>query len=416
MSRNILVVHYTPPGVVGGVEHIIQQHARLLGERGYEVSVVAGRAGETDVPVTVVPEIDVATADNIALEEQLAAGVVGPDFWRARDSVLRQLQTLAARADWIIAHNAFTLHFSLPLTSALWDLAGTTGRGRFIAWTHDLSWINPLYRPHMHTGFPWDLLATPAPGVHYVTVSAERRAELQRLWERTENTDVSLIPNGIDVRAALRLSPESVEIAERYRLFRRDAVLLLPVRITRRKNIEVGIRALRCLVERGLDAAFLISGPEAPHHPGRSRSYLSELQALARELGLSDRVIFLSADRGANLPSDVIPELYALADVLLFPSASEGFGLPILEAGLARVPIVLSDIPIFAEIGGDDVLRFDPQSSADTIAAMIVEALSGRQSRLYRRVLLDYSWEKIVDDRLVPLLGGGSPGETEGGR
>jgi glycosyltransferase involved in cell wall biosynthesis len=191
------------------------------------------------------------------------------------------------------------------------------------------------------------------------------------------------------------------------RLFDRDAVLLLPVRITRRKNVEAGIRATRALIDRGRDAVFLVSGPQAPHHPGLSDTYLEELLTLADELGVQDRVVFLTRELGRTLETDEIDQLYSVCDALIFPSAQEGFGLPILEAALARVPAVVSDIPVFGEVGNGDVWRFDPGAEADTIASVIVEALDGRPSRLYRRVLARYRWDAIVDTNLVPLLAAG---------
>jgi glycosyltransferase involved in cell wall biosynthesis len=413
MTRRIVLVHYTPPGVVGGVEHILLQYVRELNARGFDVSIVAGQAGPGECSVHVVPELHVASEENVELENELAAGVVSPRFWAMRTRIRAQLEPLLRDAHRVIVHNAFTLHFSLPLTSVLWELAGTVLNGRVLAWSHDLSWTNSLYVPWMHDAYPWNLLREPAPGTRYITVSEERRTELSRLWGDS-STDISVVPNGIDVRSFLRLSPVAVDIVNAFRLFDRDLVLLLPVRITRRKNVELGIRALRSLVERGVDAVFLISGPQAPHHPARSRSYLEELGALSAELEIDDRVIFLARERQENLPPEVIPELYEVADALLFPSQSEGFGLPILEAGLSRLPVIVSDIPVFHEVAGNDAHYVDLKSDPDTIAGTILEALEAPQSRLYRRVLLDYSWDRIIDKRVMPLLGDERVGKVEG--
>jgi glycosyltransferase involved in cell wall biosynthesis len=181
-------------------------------------------------------------------------------------------------------------------------------------------------------------------------------------------------------------------------------VLLLPVRITRRKNIQAGIRAVRALKDRGLDVRFLVSGPVAPHHPGRSMNYLEQLKQVRKDLEVTEEVVFLADELGHNLDNRTVSELYTVADVLLFPSAQEGFGLPILEAGLARLPVVLSDIRIFREVGGDDVLSFDPESSGEAIADQVVSALSTRQERLYHRVLHTYRWDAILDRCILPLL------------
>jgi glycosyltransferase involved in cell wall biosynthesis len=402
MGKRILVVHYTPPGVIGGVEHIIHQHIHLLSARGYRVKVVAGQPGDARLRAHVIPEIDAASEANVQLDGELAAGVVSPLFHRLQRAIREKLINLSRNADHVIAHNAFTLHFSLPLTGVLWELAAQRPAGSFIAWCHDLSWTNPLYVPSMHPGYPWDLLRTPAPSVTYVTVSEERRDELRALWGG--NGPISVVPNGIEVEAFLRLSEETKSIVERFRLFERDAVLLLPVRITRRKNIQAAIRAVRALKDRGLDVIFLISGPVAPHHPNRSRDYLAYLKEEREMLGVMEEVIFLADTLGHNLDDRTVSELYTVADVLLFPSAQEGFGLPILEAGLARMPVVLSDILIFREVGDDDVWNFPLESSGEVIADRVITALSTPQARLYRRVLRTYRWDAIVDRGIIPLL------------
>ena len=401
MRKRILVIHYTPPGVVGGVESILQQHRDLLEARGFQVEVVAGRSDEGAGTVRVIPEIDAARPESAAIEEELAAGVVSQRFHAARAEIMTELEPLAREAETIIVHNALTLHFSVPLAAAIWEIAATRPEGSIVAWCHDLAWTNPLYIPALHDGYPWDLLRLPAPGVRYVTVSEERRKELLGLWGRGE---VTVVPNGIDVESFLRLSGEAKDVARRYRLFDRELVLLLPVRITRRKNFEAAIRAVRSLKDQGLDVLLLVSGPTAPHHPGRSRNYLAELKQYRDELRIHNEVVFLADELQRNLAIETIAQLYTLADVLIFPSRQEGFGLPILEAGLARVPAVITDIPIFREVGDDAVWHFDVDAAADTIAAAVLEAVAGRPSHLYRRVLREYRWDVIVDTRILPLL------------
>lgn len=412
MSGRVLFVHYTPPGVVGGVEHVMHQHAHLLEARGYEVQVVAGRSSDTGTSVDVIPEIEVARPENALVETELDGGVVSSRFWEMRATVMERLRPFANWADTIVVHNAFTLHFNLALTSVLWELAVRRPPGSVLAWCHDLAWTNPLYIPLMHPGYPWNLLRIPAPNVTYVTVSEERRDELRSLWGGAD-VPITVVPNGIDVYEFLRLSEDTRRIVERYALLERDAVLLLPVRITRRKNVETAIRAVRSLKDRGLDVRFLVSGPQAPHHPGRSDAYLGRLIDMRRDLGVEEEVVFLAHDLGRTLDSGTVAELYSVADVLLLPSSQEGFGLPIIEAGVARVPVVLSDIRIFEEVAGDNAWRFSLTADADTIAGVVVEALESKPSRLYRSVLRRYRWDVIVDGRILPLLRGHDRTDTE---
>src|SRR5947209_4300092 len=184
MKTRLLFVHFTPPGVIGGVEHILEQHAGLLARRGFEVCIVAGRRGRSPYPVHVIPDIDAARPGPSRIESELAQGIVSPSFERSRERILAALRPLAADCDFLVVHNAFTLHFSLPLTAAVWEIAAERAPGSSIAWCHDVSWTNPLYRPTMHEGYPWDLLRAPAPNTLYVAISTERAIELRNVWRQ----------------------------------------------------------------------------------------------------------------------------------------------------------------------------------------------------------------------------------------
>ena len=100
-----------------------------------------------------------------------------------------------------------------------------------------------------------------------------------------------------------------------------------------------------------------------------------------------------------------IADLYVLSDALLFPSRQEGFGIPVLEAGLVRIPVFCTDIEPLRQLGADDAYYFDPDADPDSVAAMIEDWMHhSRAYRLRQRVLKRYTWQAIYDHYIEPLL------------
>lgn len=406
----IALVHYTSPPIIGGVETVLGRHARLLADRGCDVRVITGRGGSLGARIRIrhLPLLDSRHPRVLAVTEQLTEGRVTPAFAVLSAQVQEGLERALAGASVCVVHNALTLHKNLALTAALHRLAARRPPVRFVAWCHDLAWTNPQYRGELHPGEPWRLLTTPLPGATYVAVSRDRQRALS-VGLRIGASQIEVIPNGIDPAVFLRLSPAGRWLAETLRLWDQQVVLLLPVRLTRRKHIEYALRVTGELVRRELSVRLLITGPLGAHNP-RNRVYLDELRALRAALGLEEHVVFCGEVPGPEgepfaLSDRVISDLYTMADALLLPSREEGFGLTLLEAGLARVPAFVSEIPALREIGGDALQTFGLDDSPTVCAQRIVHGLmDDRAYRLRRRILSTYTWDVIMRDRIMPLL------------
>ena len=406
--KRVAILHYAAPPIVGGVESTIYHHARLLTEAGYPVRVVAGR-GEPFHPQVVfhlVPEVDSRQPEVLAVGRTLAGGQVPPAFSRLRDRLVERLRPLLAEADACIVHNAITLHKNLPLTAALRHLADE-GATRFIAWCHDFAWQDTLYTPDLHPGYPWDLLRSAWPGVRYVVVSAHRQVRLAALLDLAED-QITVVTPGVDEAEFMKLEPDTARLAEKLHLDACEPLLLLPARITRRKNIEFAIRVTAALADRMPQAVLVVTGPPGPHNPANT-AYLERLQELRRDLGVADRVHFLHECGDENHPLHVadamIADLYHLADLLLFPSRREGFGIPPLEAGLARLPIFAADIPTLRESAAGLAHLFDPEGDPAVVAEAIAAHLASDQAyQMRRRVLRRFTWGAIVKRHLIPII------------
>lgn len=405
---SINILHYAGPPIIGGVESTIAYHARLLAEQGYPVSVIAGRGEKFHqaVPFQKVPEIDSRHADVLEVGAELASGYIGPSFTRLRERLVTKLEPLLENSDVCIVHNAITLHKNLPLTAALYALLDR-GDTAWIAWCHDFAWQDSLYISDLHPGYPWDLMRQPWPGVRYVVVSEHRRARLAALLDLPVEV-IHVVTPGVDMGEFLGLSPTTLQLVKELELLQADPLMLLPARVTRRKNIQLAIQITAALVAWFPQAKLLITGPPGPHNP-KNQAYLQSLQLLKVKLGLETNVYFLyeHGEKGEpfHAPYAVVSELYRLADLLLFPSLREGFGIPVLEAGLVHLPIFATNIGPIRESAGELAHLFDPNIDPGIIANSIASFLKGDPvARLRRRVLRRFTWQAILNNQLIPMI------------
>lgn len=404
---NIALLHYSAPPVVGGVESVLGQHARLMAAAGHHVRVVAGRGSAFDarIPFIALPLADSRHPQVLALKAELDAGRLPPEWPRLVEEITLALRPALADVDVLIAHNVCSLHKNLALTAGLHALSREGGSPRLILWHHDLAWTTPRYRAELHDGFPWDLLRTDWRGARHVVVSELRRRELAELLRRPAES-IAVVPSGLDAAAFLKLEPQTSQFVSELDLLEAEPLLLLPVRITPRKNIELALRILACLRPRYPRAALVVTGPPGPHNPSNA-GYFARLKQLRAELGLSRAAHFLAelAPADAYLPDALIADLFRLADALLMPSREEGFGIPLIEAAMSRLPVFCADIPSLRELGREDADYFSPEADPQEVAALIGERLnSAPQFRFAMRVRRDYVWERIYAEKIAPLL------------
>jgi glycosyltransferase-like protein len=154
----------------------------------------------------------------------------------------------------------------------------------------------------------------------------------------------AVVPNGVDVerfagadRARARELRRSVGA--------QDRPLLLSVGgIEPRKGSDDLVRALARLHAGPGPAPVLavVGGHSFQDHRAYREAVLADVPALGLELGVDVVLV-------GTVPDDDVPCWYAAADALAFPSVKEGFGLAVLEAMSAGIPVVTSDLPVFRE-------------------------------------------------------------------
>ncbi len=409
----VALLHFAGPPGVGGVEAVIGHHALGLTARGYSVRVVAGSGARfaDRVEVAIHPTFSSTHPEVLAVKAELDAGLVSARFAALRHEIAQHLRAALAGCAVCIAHNVASLHKNLALTAALHDITQAQAIP-LIHWAHDLAWTNPQYLPELHAGYPWDLLRTPWEKSRYVTISASRQSDMATLYGLPLD-GIQVIPGGVDPVRFLRLTPTVARLATDLRLVDADALLLYPTRLTRRKNVELALDILAAVrTQTARDVRLLVTGPPGPHNPANA-AYLDALFARRSHLGLETSAHFLfRAGEDPTTPlllgDDDVSSLYHLADALLFTSAQEGFGIPMLEAGLAGLPIFCSDLPPLREIAGEHAHYFDPAlEPPDAIAQRVWALLHASPTFALRgRVRQRYRWDTIIEHDLIPLVEG----------
>ncbi len=407
-ARNLTIglLHYSCLPIVGGVEEVLDQQSSLLDRYSHRVKVLAGagRAPNRDYPIEINPLLGsrnrhVLQAHRLLAEENDSRGIetlVG--------EIEGYLREQFRRCDIVLAHNVLTMPYNLPLTAALWKLAESDSMG-IVSWGHDSPYFYPNYLPHLDHS-PWTVLKKLHPKIHYVTISENRREQFSRLYEKAHR--IHVVNNGIDPASFLNLDPTTVRLVEEEGLLKEEFLIFHPCRLHPRKNVELSIRVTRALRDQGVPVRLLVTAAHDPHEPG-TMDYHRKLLRLARELDVERNVLILGEyqfQNGDRISADRLStrDFYLISDVLFLPSQAEGFGLPLLEAALTRLPIVCSKIAPFTELAGEDVCYIDLQDTPSQIATKMLSFVAGKHCRFFRRTKGSHLWDSIYRNQLVPLF------------
>ncbi len=406
-------LHYSAPPVTGGVEAVIAAHAQVFRNFGYPVTVIAGQAAEADLPqgteVVVIPEMDTQHPEILEISAALEQGHVPAQFESMRERLARALRPVLREYDVVIIHNVLTKHFNLPLTAALFDLIDEGSIKCCLAWCHDLTWTSPNSRSKVFPGYPWDILRTYRADVRYIAVSEQRQQELVEMFGQP-GAKFEVIYNGVEPCVWYGLSPEGWDLVQKMDLLSGDLILLMPVRVTQAKNIELAEHVLGALKTGGCRPRLVVTGPPDPHSAD-SMKYYQGLLDLRDQLDLQHelRFVFGTGEDPEDpylISQQVVADLLRVSDVLFMPSHREGFGMPVLEAGLIGMPVVSSDrVPAAKEIGGKNVYLFNAHAAPEEIARLILESVThNRPCRFRQLVRQNFTWERIFHNKIEPLL------------
>ncbi|MEM7802165.1 MAG: glycosyltransferase family 1 protein, partial [Chloroflexota bacterium] len=125
--------------------------------------------------------------------------------------------------------------------------------------------------------------------------------------------------------------------------------------------------------------------------------FFDQIFAIVERLGLENRVHFIGYVQDAHLPL-----LYAAADLFVFPSYYEGFGMPIVEAMACGTPVIASDASAMPEAIGGAGLMFQADSTEELAESMLTVLDNAEQAAKMRRVVLvqarQFSWKTAAKE------------------
>ena len=368
-----------PPRVVGGIARVVYDLSRTLLKDGHDVTVVTYKDG--DAPYFEDDKgVKVYRVDNYMINPnnfidwimQLNFNLIA----KANEIIAEQGNFDVIHAhDWLVAYAAKTLKnsYNIPIVATIH--ATEAGRNSGI---HDETqrYINDT---------EW-MLTYEASEV--IVNSNYMKNELQRLFGLPYEK-INVVPNGVNLNL--------FNGVERDYTFRRrfamdnEKIILFMGRLVYEKGVQHLISAMPKILNGYHDSKLVICG---------KGGMLEELQAQVNNLGISNNVYFAGYMSGKD-----VQKMYKAADIAVFPSTYEPFGIVALEAMLSENPVVVSDIGGLNEIvqhreNGMKTYCGNPNSIADSILELLYDhkLCADITKKAKNKVRNEYNWSKIAQD------------------
>ena len=368
-----------PPRIVGGIARVVHDLSKRLIKDGHEVTVITYRDGN-------VPEyendkgVEVYRVDNYMIHPnnfidwimQLNFNMIA----KATEVINKEggFDVIHAH-DWLVTYAAKSLKqsFNLPMVATIH--ATEAGRNSGI---HDDTqrYINDT---------EW-LLTYEATEV--IVNSNYMKGHVQGLFGLPFDK-ISVIPNGINLNNFTGIDRD-YDFIRRFAMDN-EKIILYVGRLVYEKGVQHLISAMPKILENYHDSKLVIAG---------KGGMIDELKSQVESMGLSNKVYFTG-----YLNQKEVQKMYKCADVAVFPSTYEPFGIVALEAMLAGIPTVVSDIGGLNEIvehgvNGMKSYTGNPNSIADSVLSLLFDPQLAMNvtKNAKNKVKDEFNWQKIAQD------------------
>ena len=368
-----------PPRIVGGIARVVHDLSKRLIKDGHDVTVVTYRDGDTPYYEND-KGVEVYRVDNYMIRPnnfidwimQLNFNMVA----KASEIIAKEGKFDVIHAhDWLVANSAKTLKhaYDIPLVSTIH--ATESGRNSGI---HDDTqrYINDI---------EWMLTYE---STEVIVNSNFMKGHVQGLFGLPFDK-IDVIPNGINLTNFNGVERD-YEFRRQYALDN-EKIILYMGRLVYEKGIQHLIAAMPKILNGYHDTKLVIAG---------KGGMIDELKAEAKAMGIENKIYFTG-----YLNAKQVQKMYKCADIAVFPSTYEPFGIVALEAMLAGVPTVVSDVGGLNEIVEHGVTGMksyagNANSIADSILALLYDhQLAANVSKNAKAKVKElYNWNKIAQD------------------
>jgi glycosyltransferase involved in cell wall biosynthesis len=224
-----------------------------------------------------------------------------------------------------------------------------------------------------------------------IAVSESTKRDILKFYPEIREKKIKVIYHGFDEErfSCERNSDEEREVLKRFNITK-DYILYVGA-IQPRKNLKVLIRAFEKIRKEKPDLQLVLAGGEA----WLSQDVLKTAQksVFKDDIKLTRKITFKD-----------VGNLMKAAEVFVFPSLYEGFGLPILEAFACKVPVITANNSSLTEVGGDAALYFEA-TNENELTDKIKKVLDDKNLRndLIQKgaeQLKKFSWKKCAQETL----------------
>lgn len=220
---------------------------------------------------------------------------------------------------------------------------------------------------------------------HIVAVSSFTATDIvQKLNIASEQ--ITVVPDAVE--SLFRSLPQKeVESFRRKHNISPETMCLLHVgSVQPRKNVLTILKVVEALKNKGLSVCFLKAGAD----------FTDEQKVYMQAYGIENDVVYLG-----KVDKDILVKAYNAANMFLFPSLHEGFGMPILEAMACGTPVITSNASSMPEVAGDAAILVEPTD----VQAIVEAVLRLWKDSVYQELLIDrgfarvkaFTWEAVAE-------------------